>query len=288
MKQRICYTIICSLILSLSNMRAQEVIQLYDGSAPGSETWDWEEGMFQDKITGVTRPTLTVYRPENPNGIGIVVCPGGAFCFLSFDQEGVNLSKCLNEKGITCFILKYRLCHADNIMDLLKEVFVENNLDAVGADVIPLAIQDGGKAISYVRSHAAEYGLDPNKIGITGSSAGGTVTMGTAMKFTDDECRPNFAVATYPYFSPHIGGNEAPSEHPLPLFITAASNDQMVPIKHSLDFYNLWLEKKQSVEMHIYQKGDHGFVGTKLGLAVDDWTENLFRWFGDIYPENMK
>ena len=267
-------------------LQAQEVISLYDGPAPGSESWDWDETMYMGMIADVSKPTLTVYRPEKPNGVGMVVCAGGAFCFLCYDREAEYISKVYNSMGITCFALKYRVYHDADKERLVRDL-TAGKMDSVSAQSIPLALADAAQAIRYVRSHAADYGIDPEKIGISGSSAGGTITMGTSMAFTDEDCRPNYAVATYPYLSPHIL-REAPANHPLPLFIASASDDAIIPVDSSLEFYRMWLEKNQKVEMHLFQKGNHGFVGQQFGLEVDNWTDNLHLWFKDIYPENFE
>ena len=277
--------LLMSIVLAAYSLQAQEVIQLYDGPAPGSEDWDWEETTPYGLVMNVTRPTLTVYRPENPNGVAMVVCPGGGFIYLAYPNEGEGIAKTLCDMGVTCFVLKYRLRKEEDprvIIQYLKD----GRLDEISKDVIPLALDDAANAIRYVRSHASEYGIDPDKIGITGSSAGGCVTMGTSMAATDDDCRPNFAVACYPYLSPFIG-REAPNK-PLPLFIATASDDTWISVDNSLESYRIWQEKGQKVEMHLYQKGEHGFVGVLQGLAVDAWTDNLFLWFKDIYPENFK
>lgn len=272
-----------------------EVIQLYEGAAPGSESWDWDETVYygENKVyygmtADVSHPSITVYRPEKPNGVALIVCPGGAFAFLCMDREGEDISKVYNSKGITCFVLKYRLYHVDDKDAFLRDLYSgETNHNEGLAKVIPLAIQDAAAAISYVRSHADDYGIDPNKIGISGSSAGGCITMGTSMTVRDESCHPNFAVATYPFFAPGMF-TEVPSDYPLPLYIAVARDDTTVPVSHSLDLYKLWIENNQQAEMHIYNKGEHGFVGNKQGLAVDNWTDNLFLWLKDIYPENFK
>ena len=272
------------IVLATYSLQAQEVIQLYDGPAPGSEDWDWDEEVHYGLITGVSHPTLTVFRPENPNGVGMVVCPGGGFCFLAYTTEGEGISKVLNEQGITCFVLKYRIFHDEDIRRLAS-YYGEGKMDSISAGVIPMALEDAANAIRYVRSHAAEYGIDPEKIGITGSSAGGCITMGTSMAATADDYRPNFAVANYPYLSPHIL-REAPDK-PLPLFIASCTDDSLVPVTHSIEFYKIWLAKNQKVELHIYQQGDHSFVCIPRNCEVDTWTESLFRWFKDVYPENF-
>ena len=276
---------LCLLLLAAFTAGAQEVIQLYDGPAPGSEDWDWDEEVHYGLITGVSHPTLTVYRPEKPNGMGMVVCPGGGFCFLAYTTEGEGISKVLNEKGITCFVLKYRLFHDEDIKRLAG-YYGEGKMDSISAGTIPLALDDAACAIRYVRSHATEYGIDPDKIGITGSSAGGCITMGTCMAATAEDCRPNFAVANYPYLSPHIL-REAPDK-PLPLFIASCSDDSLVPVMHSVEFYKIWLAKKQQTELHIYQQGEHSFVCIPRGCEVDTWTDSMFRWMKDVFPDNFK
>lgn len=284
MKRLNIIAMICLALMASVTINAQEVIQLYDGAAPGSEDWDWDEITLDDNIAAVSHPTLTVYRPEKPNGVGMVVCPGGAFVVLAYKTEGEAYAKTLNEKGITCFMLKYRLKYDHDFESVLRCVTPEQ-LDSLSADVIPLALKDAENAIRYVRSHASEYGIDPDKIGICGSSAGGSITIGTCINATADDCRPNFAVGTYPYLTPHIG-NVVPDK-PLPLFIAATTTDKAVPVTHSLTFYKWWLEKGQRVEMHLFNSGEHGFVCKPQHAAVDNWFDNLFLWLKDIYPDNF-
>ena len=172
-----CYTLFICLY-----PKAQTVIPLYNGAAPGSETWTWNETEIKVDIGtvvfDVSKPTLTAFIPSNPNGTAIIVAPGGAFHALAFDHEGTEVAKRLNEKGVTAFVLKYRLVHQDpahpenNIGNLMATKNFKK-LDSLNAPVIPLALQDGLTAVKYVRQHAAEYKIDPNKIGFMGFSAGG-------------------------------------------------------------------------------------------------------------------
>lgn len=273
----------CCMMLLATTACAQEVIQLYEGAAPGSESWTWQEygapgGAI---VVDVVKPTLTVYPAEKPNGIAMVVCPGGAFHMLSVAAEGENLSKYLNSKGITCFVLKYRLCHADNFMERMQHLNLAF-LDSVSAEVVPMTIQDALTAIRYVRSNAVKYGIDPHKIGIEGSSAGGTVSLGSAMACAGDDCRPDYVVGTYPYKSPHIGQNVPKAV--TPLFIATATDDAAVPVQHSLYYYNKWLDAGQPVEMHLYKEGNHGFVGQPTGKNVDTWQSRLVEWLEELYP----
>ncbi|WP_346860622.1 alpha/beta hydrolase [uncultured Draconibacterium sp.] len=277
MKKNIFYFIGLSLLATTLNLYSQEVIRLYPGVAPGSESWDWKEqkGIY---IKDVTQPTITAFLPENPNGIAVIIAPGGAFHFLSYEAEGVTLAKWLNDKGITAFVLKYRLVHEDPDKPYLKKMLMEKDsklMDSVCAPVVPLATQDGLMAIEYVRNHAAEYNIDTERIGIEGSSAGGTIAMSVALSATDYN-RPNFVASTYGYEGLVIGSN-VPNDR-TPLFICAASDDDMVPIQHSLKFYNMWIDANQPVEMHIYQNGNHGFVGSTKNLPVDTWFERFVDW----------
>lgn len=276
--KRLKVFVLCCLALT---MNAQEVIKLYPGVAPGSESWTWQEFNAQGIIFDVTTPTLTFYPAEQPNGIGLVICPGGAFHMLSFALEGENLAKFLNTKGVTCFVLKYRLCHAENLMERMAQLDAAL-MDSVSNPVIPLALQDAMTAIRYIRTNAAKYGVDPHRIGIEGSSAGGAVALGTAMAATGDS-RPDFVVGTYPYNSPHIG-KEAPTEN-LPLFLAAASDDSSVPVQHSIDFYTYWHKAGYPAEMHLYKEGEHGFVGKQTGMVVDTWQDRLAAWLETLYPK---
>ncbi|SDH75121.1 hypothetical protein SAMN05192573_11296 [Mucilaginibacter gossypii] len=144
---------------------AQEVIKLYNGKAPGSEQWKWEEKTLTDPSTGnrtvinVSDPTLTVYRP-NPahnNGSAVIICPGGAFHVLDMDNEGYRVAKILAEKGFTAFVLKYRILQLDpkdpfaGMEEKMKDF--KKFVSVMDADV-PLAIGDGKAAMAFVKDHA--------------------------------------------------------------------------------------------------------------------------------------
>ncbi len=197
------------LVITFITVNAQQkVIPLYDGPAPGSESWTWNEAEndnngWQTKVVyNVSKPTLTVFQPAagKANGTAVIIAPGGAFHALSINSEGYDVAKWLVEKGITCFVLKYRLAHSvttDPVAEVMakwgKKEFEDDN-----KAVIPLEIADGRAAIAYVRKHVAEYNLDANRIGIMGFSAGGTVTSSTLFNYTKEN-RPDFAAPIYPY-----------------------------------------------------------------------------------------
>ena len=147
----------------------QKVIQLYEGAAPGSESWNWNEGendknMWQTKVVfNVAKPTLNVFLPDAnaANGTAVVICPGGAFYALSINSEGYDVAKWLAKKGVTCFVLKYRLVHVsgDDPTAEVSRVMGKPEFEEQTSKVIPLSIADGKAAVAYVREHAIEYGI---------------------------------------------------------------------------------------------------------------------------------
>lgn len=266
------------------NTNAQKVISLYEGKAKGSENWTWEEAVsekniFNTKVVyNVSSPTITTYLPEKPNGTSVIVAPGGAFHTLSIDNEGTDVAKWLNAKGITAFVLKYRVARSftdDPVKELMGKMGNFKTLDEENAPVIPLATQDGLTAVKYVRDHAKEFNLDPKKIGFMGFSAGGTLTMSVVYSAIDSN-RPNFVAPIYAYENAIIGTN-MPKEK-TPIFIAVASDDQLGFMPHSINIYRKWFDAKQPAELHIYEKGGHGFGMRKTGISTDGWIDNFGNW----------
>jgi len=276
---------IAFLLIIASNASAQQkVIQLYNGAAPGSEGWSYQEqeykaGTKSALIYNVSHPTLTVY-PADPsiaNGTAVIVCPGGGFYILAAVHEGIDVAQWLNKKGVTVFLLKYRLGHSltDNPGQELSDNMKKSDFVEKITAVIPLSIADGRAAIQYVRVHAAEYKIKPTQIGIMGFSAGGTVTAGTAFNYTADN-RPDFVAPIYGYMPPQIQG--AVLDNAPPLFLTVASDDNLGLASHSIDLYTKWLTAKKPVELHAYQKGSHGFGMQKKNIPTDTWIERFGDW----------
>ena len=286
MKKRIFFLSLLAFFCVVINAQ-QNVIQLYDGPAPGSESWTWNEAendnnSWQTKVVyNVSRPTLTLFTPEagKANGTAVIIAPGGAFHALSIHSEGFDVAKWLIQKGITCFVLKYRLVRsltADPVAEVMAK-WGKKEFDDANNAVMPLIIADGRAAIAYVRKHAAEYNLDVNRIGIMGFSAGGTVTSSTLFNYTKEN-RPDFAAPIYPYFpSAMIGpvANDAP-----PIFIVTASNDGLGLAPHSVELYNKWLSTKHDAELHMYARGEHGFGMRKQNLPTDNWIQLFYDWLG--------
>lgn len=276
----------CVVILLAGAASAQDVIPLYTGTSAGSSAQNpYPEKQYFSKVwntevvTNVTNPSLTVFKPsaELKNGTAIVICPGGGFMALSIESEGNQVAKYLAERGVTAFVLKYRLVHTgedatQEFMDLIRN---RQNFDDKVASTIPLAIADGIAAVAYVRKHAAELGVSPDRVGIIGFSAGGAVTTGVALQYKA-ESRPAFAAPIYP------GGEllkdaVVPEDAP-PMFVAAASDDQLGLAPVAVGFYYKWLQAHKSVELHMYAKGGHGFGMRKQGLPTDHWIDRFAEW----------
>jgi predicted peptidase len=277
--------LVLSLLTASVAIAQQKVIPLYDGPAPGSESWTWNEAEndnngWQTKVVyNVSKPTLTVFAPEpgKGNGTAIVIAPGGAFHALSINSEGFDVAQWLAQKGVTCFVLKYRLARSLTT-DPVAEVnakWGKPEFDQAIKETIPFVVADGKAAIAWVRKHAAEYQVETNRVGIMGFSAGGTVAASALFNYTA-ETRPDFAAPVYPFFPTEMLGtiaNDAP-----PLFIVCASNDGLGLAPHSVDLYTKWLSTKHDAELHMYARGDHGFGMRKQNLPTDQWIERFGEW----------
>ena len=273
------------LLTAISAGAQQKVIPLYNGPGPGSENWTWSEtendsNMYHaHTIFNVSKPTLTVYPADSttwPTGTAVIVCPGGGFQSLSIMQEGYAVVKWLQKKGITAFLLKYRLNHTIG-GDPYKQ---ENNDRAKGGDpdkakIPAMALADAQQAITYVRQHAAEYGVLPTHIGIIGFSAGGYLSAAASINYTADN-RPDFAATIYGGMPAQMMQN-IPQDAP-PMFIAAASDDTFGLELGSTALYNAWINTKHSAELHIYAKGGHGFGMNEQGLPTDSWKDRFADW----------
>jgi acetyl esterase/lipase len=264
----------------------QKVFQLYNGTPPGSENWNYNEQVYEPGtenalVYNVSHPTLTVYPadPSKANGTAVIVCPGGGFYILVIGHEGTDVAHWLNEKGVTVFILKYRLGNSltENPGQELSENMKKSDFGEKVSPIIPLCIADGRAAIQYVRAHAAEYGINPQKIGIMGFSAGGTVAASTAFNYTPEN-RPDFVAPIYAYMPPSLQATVA--DDAPPLFVAAATDDGLGLTSHSIDLYSKWLAAKKPAEIHIYEQGGHGFGMHQQNIPTDTWIDRFGDWLG--------
>ena len=272
-------------IVSISFCFAQTSIKLYAGKAPGSETWNWSEQKADNTpgnalLYNIVVPEILVYPApeEKANGTAMVVAPGGAFHIISIENEGINVANWLNNRGITAFVLKYRLVKmlTDNPFKELMTLMGDfKKLDSINAPVVEMAKNDGIEAMKYVRSHAKELKIDPNKIGFMGFSAGGTVTM-SVMLSAPQEWKPNFIAPIYLYKNAVVG-NLMPTKS-TPIFVAVASDDQLGLMPHSIKLYQEWNAAKQSAELHVYEKGGHGFGIMKHNTSSDQWATDFENW----------
>ena len=237
---------------------------------------DWETQV----VTNVSKPSMQVFRPdpEIANGTSVIVAPGGGLFALSIENEGNQVARWLNSKGITAFVLKYRLLPTgeDGVNEIMKEVtqdmakFIEKV-----TPVLPLSITDGQTALGYVRENASLWDLNPEKVGFMGFSAGGAVTTGVTFNSEEGQA-PDFIVPVYAWMTV-VGEYEIPEEIP-PMLVICAADDPLLLGPESVTLYSKWLDEGGKAELHIYSRGGHGFGMAPQGLPSDSWITRFYEW----------
>lgn len=275
----------CVVALLCAGALAQDVIPLYPGPAPGSAKANYPERQYfsnlwhTEVVANVTQPSMLLFKPAagTGNGTAVVVCPGGGFMALSITSEGTEVAKWLAQRGVTAFVLKYRLAHTgeDATQEFAALFADKNKFEEEVSPVIPLSIADGLAAMTYVRKHAAEWGVSPARVGIIGFSAGGTVTAGVALHYTPEN-RPAFVAPIYAA-ARRFKDDAVPADAP-PVFIAAASDDQLGLAPDSVALYEKWASAQKSAELHMYAKGGHGFGMRHHGLPTDEWIDRFGEW----------
>ena len=266
---------------------AQEIITLKSTATPVDIIWENEEQALQlpnddtEIVANVSTPTLTVFRPENgrANGTALIIAPGGGFHFLSIANEGTHVAEWCNKNGITAFVLKYRLVptFGNPMMEFLQKLQSDQEkMDREMGPIIDLSIDDGLAAIEFVRSHAEEYGINKNQIGIVGFSAGGTVAGGAAFEYTSEANRPDFSAPIYPAL--HVVDTDSMPEKPMPLFMAVTSDDAFGFQSQCTALYDQWNKAGQPVELHIYEEGGHGFGMKDQNKLSDQWIDAFGAW----------
>ena len=274
------------LIVFLATLAAaQDVIPLYPGPPPGSEQGNYPEKEYFSKVwntevvANVTKPSLTVFKPspELRNGTAMVICPGGGFMALSINSEGNDVARYMAARGVTAFVLKYRVAHTgeDATQEFMALLANRQKFQETVGKVVPLAVADGLAAVAYVRQHASEWGVSPDRVGIVGFSAGGRVTSGVAFNYPP-EGRPAFVAPIY-------AGGEISKDVPVPadappMFLAAATDDQLGLVPESVALYERWTAAHKSAELHLYAKGGHGFGMRKQNLPTDRWIDRFADW----------
>jgi acetyl esterase/lipase len=258
-----------------------DVVRIWPTQAPETEDWKAaEEGAdvtLPDVgkihvITNVTVPTLTVFRPAagKANGTAMVVLPGGSFRALAWDVDGLETAEWLASKGITAFVLKYRVRPPQQ-----GESFGATLEDFAWATRRrrAIAVADAQQAIRFIRSHARQYSIAPDRIGIIGFSAGAMATIDVALT-SDASVRPNFAAAMYGAALTQ----DVPSAGAPPLFIGAAADDPQLPAINSVEIFRRWSKAGLPAELHIYEKGGHGFGFRRHRSTSDNWPASFQAW----------
>ncbi|WP_233741973.1 alpha/beta hydrolase [Halpernia frigidisoli] len=275
-----------------------ETVNLWPNEIPNSivnpkyKEVDIFENSVLVKASKVSVPTITIYKPAKPNGTAVLIFPGGGYEHLSMKKEGFQVAEWLNSLGITAFLIKYRL-PSDSIM--------------TDKSIGPL--RDAQEAMRFVRRNAEKYNLNKKKIGVIGFSAGGHLAATLSTHFKDEiykktdtvSAKPNFSILIYPVISmdekiAHLGSRKAllgenPSEHLVlkfsadknvnfstPItFLAHATDDKSVPVENSVSYYLALKEKNIPAEMHLYEKGGHGF-GLGNTSSNKTWTKQCELW----------
>ncbi|MGO8786920.1 MAG: alpha/beta hydrolase [Terriglobia bacterium] len=238
----------------------------------------------------VSRPTMTVYAPKEKNtGAAVVVFPGGGYQILAIDLEGTEVCDWLTSKGITCVLLKYRVPG--------EGLFPKSG----SCPDSPMALEDAQRTVGLVRFHAAEWHIDPRKIGVLGFSAGGHMVAAMSTHFAHrlypaldaadkESCRPDFAVAIYPghlsLADNSFGLNPDIRTHITrqtpPTFLLQNEDDHVDRVEDSLSYYAALKKAGVPVEMHLYAQGGHAFGLRRTKLPVTAWPRLVGTWLGAI------
>lgn len=233
------------------------------------------------RLGNVSTPTLTLYSPKSKNtGVAVVVFPGGAYRILAIDLEGTEVCDWLNSAGLTCVLVKYRVP------------------DSGPYPKSSVALQDAQRAVGIVRSHAIEWHIDPNRIGVLGFSAGAHLAVALSTHFDQRlyeaidaadqlSCRPNFAVIVYPGYLALAEQNFAPNpdihvtDKTPPSFIVQAEDDT-AHVENATVYFLALKNAKVPAELHIYAQGGHGYGLRRTALPVTTWPQSVMTWLHTI------
>jgi acetyl esterase/lipase len=225
--------------------------------------------MFRD----VVKPTLVVYPAASAKrtGVAVIICPGGGGVILDWKNEGTNVAEWLANQGVTAFVLKYRLAPTPEAPPEFER-FMKDHSDSSWKTGLALGVADARQAMKVVRQRASEWSVSTGRIGLMGFSMGGYVAMGVVMNHEPDNS-PSFVAAIY---GGETGGRQIPSDGP-PLFAAVAQDDAMMagPV---VRLYSEWKTANLPAELHVFERGGHGFGTIKQGLPVDRWLDLFADW----------
>jgi len=269
-------------------------IPIWPGVVPDVQSVPGPETLTQAGVTNVTQPTMTVYAPIGKNtGTAVVVFPGGGFQMLAMDLEGTEVCAWLTSRGITCVLLKYRVPSAPYVWQC--------DCRPHNRSLSTPSLQDAQRTLGLVRSHAAEWRVDPHKIGVLGFSAGGYLVAEVSTHFkmrfyaavdAADQAtsRPDFAIAIYPghlslaensiALNPHIKDSITPQTPPT--FLLQNEDDHVDRIEDALSYYMGLKAANVPVELHAYAQGGHAFGLRPSTLPVAGWPQLVETWLRTI------
>jgi len=244
-------------------------------------------------VDRVSQPTMTVYSPKGTNtGVAVIVFPGGGYHELAIDLEGTEVCDWLVSKGITAVLLKYLVPGSGPHWDPQLNNHVEPKA--------PTALEDAQRTVGLVRFHAAEWQIDPHKIGVLGFSAGGHLVANISTHFEgrlypavdpadQESCRPDFAVALYPGHMTENTTNEFQLNPTIPVslntpptFLLQAEDDRVDGVEQSLVYYIALKQASIPVEMHLYAQGGHAFGLRPSKFPITEWPQLVEKWLRTI------
>ena len=275
-------------------LSAQKPVELplWPNGAPNiNELTNSGQNHNNEWVSDVTTPTLTVYPASHPNGMAIIMCPGGGYGGLAMKHEGHDMAPWFNTQGITYAVLKYRMPN--------------------GHHEVPLS--DAEQAIRMVREHAAEWGVNPQRVGIMGASAGGHLAASLATLYSSDKTRPDFQILFYPVISMQKGVTHGGSRKNLigenpsqeleqkyslerqvsprtpQAFIMLSSDDDAVPPINGIGYFLALRDHKVPASLHAYPTGGHGWGFRDNFTYKRQWTEELEKWLreGLVFPVSV-
>jgi acetyl esterase/lipase len=281
---RVALAVVAGLLTQAVTAGAPEKIYVYpSGVLPQGATPERVEETSDDvSVWNVSQPSLTLFVPprDKANGSAVIVAPGGGFWFLAWKHEGTEVAQRLAEEGFTAFVLRYRtdpmpddpdafkresLAKLMKLITHAKEGGVPNTVFAGEK----LAAADAAEAIRLVRRRAAEWGVDPKRVGFVGFSAGGITAANVST--LDPTGRPDFVGIIYGALH-----NPVPADAP-PAFIATSADDGLLQAA-AIPMFQAWQAAGRPVELHLFEKGGHGWGMTVKGLTSDHWFDEFVWW----------